>query len=47
MLEMGQPLHAFDFRFLEEGRIFVRNLKKMKELFLSTVKAVHFPPTRY
>lgn len=24
MLEMGQPLHAFDFRFLEEGRIVVR-----------------------
>ena len=24
MLELGQPLHAFDFRFLEEGRIVVR-----------------------
>lgn len=24
MLEMGQPLHSFDFRFLEEGRIVVR-----------------------
>ena len=24
MMEMGQPLHAFDFRFLEEGRIVVR-----------------------
>lgn len=24
MLEMGQPLHAFDFRYLEEGRIIVR-----------------------
>ena len=24
MLELGQPLHAFDFRFLEEGRIIVR-----------------------
>ena len=24
MLEIGQPLHAFDFRFLEEGRIVVR-----------------------
>ncbi len=27
MLEMGQPLHAFDFRFLEEGRIVVRKSK--------------------
>jgi phenylalanyl-tRNA synthetase beta chain len=24
MMESGQPLHAFDFRFLEEGRIVVR-----------------------
>ncbi len=24
MIELGQPLHAFDFRFLEEGRIVVR-----------------------
>jgi phenylalanyl-tRNA synthetase beta chain len=24
MLEMGQPLHAFDFRFLEQGKIIVR-----------------------
>ena len=24
MLELGQPLHAFDYRFLEEGRIVVR-----------------------
>jgi len=24
MMEMGQPLHAFDFRYLEEGRIVVR-----------------------
>ncbi|MEN6463620.1 MAG: phenylalanine--tRNA ligase subunit beta [Syntrophaceae bacterium] len=24
MLELGQPLHAFDFRYLEEGRIVVR-----------------------
>ncbi|MBN1662176.1 MAG: phenylalanine--tRNA ligase subunit beta [Deltaproteobacteria bacterium] len=27
MMEMGQPLHAFDFRFLEEGRIVVRRSK--------------------
>ncbi len=24
MMELGQPLHAFDFRFLDEGRIVVR-----------------------
>jgi len=28
MLEMGQPLHAFDFRFLEEGRIVVRRSRE-------------------
>lgn len=27
MMEMGQPLHAFDYRFLEEGRIVVRKAK--------------------
>jgi len=31
MLEMGQPLHAFDFRFLEKGRIVVRKSKKNEE----------------
>lgn len=31
MLEMGQPLHAFDFRFLEEGRIVVRKSKDNEE----------------
>jgi phenylalanyl-tRNA synthetase beta chain len=31
MLEMGQPLHSFDFRFLEEGRIVVRKSKKDEE----------------
>ncbi|HPD55664.1 MAG TPA: phenylalanine--tRNA ligase subunit beta [Smithellaceae bacterium] len=31
MLEMGQPLHAFDFRFLEKGRIIVRKSKKDEE----------------
>ncbi|HPK54458.1 MAG TPA: phenylalanine--tRNA ligase subunit beta, partial [Smithellaceae bacterium] len=31
MLEMGQPLHAFDFRFLEEGRIVVRRSKQDEE----------------
>ena len=28
MVEMGQPLHAFDFRFLEEGRIVVRRSRE-------------------
>ncbi|MCG6536364.1 MAG: phenylalanine--tRNA ligase subunit beta, partial [Syntrophales bacterium LBB04] len=28
MLEMGQPLHAFDYRHLEEGRIVVRRSKE-------------------
>jgi len=31
MLEMGQPLHAFDFRYLEEGRIVVRKSKENEE----------------
>jgi len=34
MLEMGQPLHAFDYRFLEEGRIVVRKAKA-EEKFVS------------
>ncbi|MDP2855461.1 MAG: phenylalanine--tRNA ligase subunit beta [Smithellaceae bacterium] len=34
MLEMGQPLHAFDFRFLAEGRIVVRK-SKVGEEFIS------------
>ena len=31
MLEMGQPLHAFDFRFLEEGKIIVRKSREDEE----------------
>ncbi len=31
MLEMGQPLHAFDFRFLEKGKIIVRKSKENEE----------------
>jgi phenylalanyl-tRNA synthetase beta chain len=31
MLEMGQPLHAFDFHFLEERRIVVRKSKPGEE----------------
>jgi phenylalanyl-tRNA synthetase beta chain len=31
MMEYGQPLHAFDFRFLEEGRIVVRRAKTGEE----------------
>jgi phenylalanyl-tRNA synthetase beta chain len=34
MMELGQPLHAFDFRFLEEGRIVVRRSRE-GELFTS------------
>ena len=34
MMELGQPLHAFDFRFLEEGRIVVRRSRK-GEIFTS------------
>ena len=31
MLEMGQPLHAFDFRFLEQGKIIVRKSRDDEE----------------
>ncbi len=34
MMEWGQPLHAFDFRFLEKGRIVVRRSRE-GELFTS------------
>jgi len=34
MLEWGQPLHAFDYRFLEEGRIVVRR-SRQGETFVS------------
>jgi len=34
MMELGQPLHAFDFRFLEEGRIVVRRSRE-GERFMS------------
>ncbi len=34
MLECGQPLHAFDYRFLEEGRIVVRR-SRQGETFVS------------
>lgn len=34
MLECGQPLHAFDYRFLEEGRIVVRRSRR-GETFVS------------
>lgn len=40
MLELGQPLHAFDFRFLEEGRIVVRKSKE-KEEFISLDEKSH------
>lgn len=31
MMELGQPLHAFDFRYLEEGRIVVRGSQEGEE----------------
>ena len=31
MMEFGQPLHAFDFRFLEDGRIVVRGAQEGEE----------------
>jgi phenylalanyl-tRNA synthetase beta chain len=31
MMELGQPLHAFDFRYLEEGRIIVRGTSEGEE----------------
>jgi len=34
MMELGQPLHAFDFRFLEQGRIVVRR-SRAGEIFVS------------
>jgi len=43
MLEMGQPLHAFDFRFLEEGRIVVRKSKAGEE-FISLDEKCHALP---
>jgi phenylalanyl-tRNA synthetase beta chain len=33
MMEYGQPLHAFDFELLEEGRIVVRRAKAGEEFF--------------
>ncbi|MEN6321515.1 MAG: phenylalanine--tRNA ligase subunit beta [Syntrophaceae bacterium] len=34
MMELGQPLHAFDFRYLNEGRIVVRR-SRAGEIFIS------------
>ena len=31
MMELGQPLHAFDYRYLEEGRIVVRGSQEGEE----------------
>ena len=44
MLEMGQPLHAFDFRFLEEGRIVVRKSKDGEEFVSLDEKSHVLPP---
>jgi phenylalanyl-tRNA synthetase beta chain len=40
MMEYGQPLHAFDFSFLEEGRIVVRGASEGEE-FQSLDEKVH------
>jgi phenylalanyl-tRNA synthetase beta chain len=39
MMEFGQPLHAFDFRFLEEGRIVVRGAGEGEEFVSLDEKA--------
>lgn len=44
MLEMGQPLHAFDFRFLEEGRIVVRKSRDNEEFTSLDGKGRYLPP---
>ena len=43
MLEMGQPLHAFDFHFLEERRIVVRKSKPGEEFISLDEKSRPFP----
>ena len=43
MLEMGQPLHAFDFRFLEEGRIVVRKSRPDEEFISLDEKGRKLP----
>lgn len=45
MLETGQPLHAFDFRFLEEERIVVRTSKEHEE-FISLDEKSHVLPEK-
>lgn len=44
MLELGQPLHAFDFRFLEEGRIVVRKSRDNEEFISLDEKIRKLPP---
>jgi len=39
MIEFGQPLHAFDFRYLEEGRIKVRGADEGEEFISLDEKA--------
>jgi len=43
MLEMGQPLHAFDFRFLEKGKIVVRKSTENEEFISLDGKARNLP----
>ena len=43
MLEIGQPLHAFDFRFLEKGKIVVRKSTENEEFISLDGKARNLP----
>lgn len=43
MLEMGQPLHAFDFSFLEKGKIVVRKSTENEEFISLDGKARNLP----
>ena len=43
MLEMGQPLHAFDFRYLEKGKIIVRKSRENEEFISLDEKSRGLP----
>ena len=44
MMELGQPLHAFDFRFLEQGRIEVRRSREGERFVSLDGKERTLPP---